>query len=289
MFRSKVLRRMASLLTLGIVTAAGSLIVAAPARAASVSHTYFHFNMCGNKCNAGGLNVANDVINSIYNRNPQPFVVTLNEVCGNQYNHMYYSTQLGAYFGRFFVTVPGACANGTDYGIAIWVKTPSYAVVTEVWLPDPYNKEDRKLGCLKTSATGGGTQPLIACVTHIDPHDDTTTVQIRAVADTVRPHWTGNHVMVAGDFNATPKSSRMSPMYHSGYDIPGTGIFNEADSADLGRNTNGTTGTYNEDTQGWEKIDYIFLSKFDYTNYSGDATYAANSDHDPLWAVVTYV
>jgi endonuclease/exonuclease/phosphatase family metal-dependent hydrolase len=288
--RKSFRNRVAVLLIAVCAAATAPFIAAAPAQAASVSHTYFSFNMCGNVCNSGGLNVANDTISSIANRNPQPLVVALQEVCRNQYNHMYYSAPLAAYYGYFDVTVPGACSNGEDYGIAILLKTSNFTMHTSAWLPDPYNKEDRKLLCLRTTATGGGTQPLIACNTHIDPHGDTATVQIKYVGDVAKGLWSGHHVMVAGDFNAAPNSSKMAPLYTTAYTPAGTGVFNEADSANLNRNTSGTSsGPYNESTHGSQKIDYIFLSRYDYTNFSGDATSAANSDHDPFWAVVTYV
>jgi endonuclease/exonuclease/phosphatase family metal-dependent hydrolase len=37
------------------------------------------------------------------------------------------------------------------------------------------------------------------------------------------------------------------------------------------------------------KIDYIFLSRYDFSGTYGDATYALRSDHTPLWAWTNYV
>ncbi|MEV4412996.1 endonuclease/exonuclease/phosphatase family protein [Catellatospora sp. NPDC049609] len=277
-----------------VASALAPFVSPAPAQAASVTHVYLHFNMCGNKCNSAGLGVANAVISSINNRNPQPLVVTLNEVCRSQYNHMYGS--LAPYYGRFETTVPARCADGSDYGIAILLKTSVYSFAGAWWLPeaDKPSVEDRKVMCLRTTATGGGTQPLVACVTHIDPDSAVSDNQIQAVSDYVEPLWSGNHVMVGGDFNVTPKSSRINPMYSNQYSPAGNGIFNEADRPTTwSRNTDGCACATNEYTTDSvltpQKIDYIFLSRYDFENYTADATTSSYSDHQPLWATVTYV
>lgn len=289
---------MARLLVAVLAAVAPTVLVATPAHAASVSHKYFHFNMCGNKCRGGNLDVANDVINSVNSSSPQPFAITLNEVCRNQYDHLYYN--LTPYYGRFEVTVPGACSNGSDYGIAVMVRTWNYSFYGAWQLPGGY--ERRKLVCIKTSATGGGTQPLIACATHIDYHSDVQAAQIQFVADRGREMWSGNHVLIGGDFNVTPGSSKLNPMYSSLYPS-GTGIFNEADAANYSRSGGGVSVSYNEYTGGctsypcgagqwWlptKKIDYIFLSRYDFSSFTADATYALRSDHTPLWAWATFV
>lgn len=291
------------------VRAAGLLLLAGmavplagpvPAYAASVVHTYLQFNMCGNACNSGGLDVANDVVASVNSRSP--FVVTLNEVCRNQYSHIW--ATLIPYYGKFETTVPGACANGADYGNAILLRTSSFTDLAPTgWtLPNPGGNETRKLSCLRTSATGGGTQPLVACVTHIDYHDANLAQQVASVASTTRALWSGNHVLVGGDFNIRPTDPRLNPMYAPGYSPAGTGVFNEADApSSLSRSGGGAGSATNEYTgqcfsrpcgTTWlprAKIDYMFLSRLDFSGYSADATYAGRSDHTPLWATATYV
>jgi endonuclease/exonuclease/phosphatase family metal-dependent hydrolase len=281
-----------------VAAAVPLLTTAAPAQAASVSQKYFHFNMCGNKCRGGNLDVADDVVNSVNGSSPQPFVLTLNEVCRNQYDRIY--TRLLPYYGRYEVTVPGGCSNGADYGIAVLVRTSSYSFYNSWRLPGGY--EARRLACIRTSDTGGGTQPLIACVTHIDYHSDVQAGQIQFVADRGREMWSGNHVLIGGDFNVTPSDAKLNPMYSSLYPS-GTGIFNEADSANNSRSGGGVSVTYNEYTGGcvsypcgagklWlpkKKIDYIFLSRYDFTGYTADATSALRSDHTPLWGWATFV
>jgi endonuclease/exonuclease/phosphatase family metal-dependent hydrolase len=278
-------------LAVALAIAVAPFLASTPAHA-ETSHTYLQFNMCGNSCNRASMAVADDVIRWIYQRSQPPLVVTLEEVCRSQYDHIYFSGELASYFGRFETTIPGRCDDGSDYGIAILLKTSNFSLVGSWWLPesDEPSDEDRKLVCLKTTATGGGSQPLVACVTHIEPDAAVYDEQIEAVADYLRPLWSDNHIMVGGDFNVTPKASQINPMYETYYSPAGTGIFNEADApASFNRNTQGTKTAYNESTDGSNKIDYIFLSRFDFTNYSGEATKAPHSDHDALWAVVTFV
>jgi endonuclease/exonuclease/phosphatase family metal-dependent hydrolase len=269
------------------------------AQAASVLHKYLQFNMCGNKCRGGNLDVANDVINSVNNSSPQPFAITLNEVCRNQYDHIYGT--LVPYYGRYEVTVPGACDNGADYGIAVLVRTSNYTFHNAWRLPGGH--EARKMVCIRTTATGGGTQPLIACSTHIDNHSDVQAGQIAFVAARGREMWSGHHVLIGGDFNVKPNDSKLNPMYspeHAG----GSGVFNEADTNGFSRAGGGVGSDYNEYTGGcfstpcgyrandWKpsgKIDFIFLSRYDFTGTYGDATYALRSDHTPLWAWTIYV
>jgi endonuclease/exonuclease/phosphatase family metal-dependent hydrolase len=302
MQRNMLRVHLARILVVALTAIAGSVAFATAAQAASVPLTFFQFNMCGHSCNDGNLNVSNDVINSVNNRNPQPFVVTLNEVCRNQYNNIYFT--LAPYYGRFETTVANGCGSGNDYGIAILLRTSNFSTVG-VWnLPNPGGNELRKLVCLSTSATGGGTQPLVACVTHIDNHDANIAQQITFVANTTRPLWSGNHVMVGGDFNVGPSDSRLNPMYGPSYSPAGTGIFNEADApsslsrsgGSAGSSTNEYTGQCTSTPCGsnqlWlprKKIDFIFLSRLDFTGYSADATYALRSDHTPLWATLTFV
>ena len=106
----------------------------------------------------------------------------------------------------------------------------------------PGAHEPRKLACIRTAATGGGTQPLVACVTHIDYHSDVQAAQIQFVANKGREYWNGNHVLIGGDFNVSPTDSKLNPMYTSAHSPAGSGIFNEADTNGLSR-TGGDAGS----------------------------------------------
>lgn len=257
-------------------------LIPSAAHASGQSISIFQFNMCGNRCNGGSLTVAKDVENSVNNRSPQPAFVTLEEICENQYWDIW--NNLAPYYGTFIPTGP-TCSNGQAYGIAILTRTSSYSNLGSWNLPNPYGHENRKMGCLQTS-TFGGTQPVVACVTHIDYHSDTYASQISWVANQAHSFWSGHKVLVMGDFNVTPWNSAISPMYNT---AGGTGIFYEADEPPSGSRTY-IGSDYNEVTCGGKKIDYVFLSEYDfYSNYWGDATYASNSDHAPLWAGVQLI
>jgi endonuclease/exonuclease/phosphatase family metal-dependent hydrolase len=292
--RTMLLRRLTRLLVVALMGAAPLAVVARPAQAASARLAFLQFNMCGNACGTH-MTIVTDVENSINNHSPQPFVVTLNEVCRSQYNKLY--SDLLPYYGHFEPTLSGRCWDGSDYGVAILLRTSSYSYLGSWWLPNPAGTEPRKMSCLQTNVSGA-SQPLVACVTHIDTNSANIPSQISAVASRARGYWSGHKVLVGGDFNTTPGSSALNPMYSTLYS-GGTGVFNEADSGNFSRGGGGTGSTYNEYTGGclhwpcgyrandWKtqrKIDYIFLSRYDFTSYSADATYSLHSDHVPLWA-----
>jgi endonuclease/exonuclease/phosphatase family metal-dependent hydrolase len=289
--------RLARFLAIACVLVTVPLFRPAPVNAASASLSFLQFNMCGNACGTQ-MTVVTDLENSINNHSPQPFVVTLDEVCRSQYKKLW--GDLVPYYGHFETTVAGRCWDGSDYGIAILLRTSAFSYLGSWWLPNPGNNEPRKMSCLQTDVPGA-SQPLVACVTHIDTHSANIPSQISAVASRAQSYWSGHKVLVGGDFNTTPSNSALNPMYSTSY-ANGTGVFNEADSSNFSRGGGGVGSTYNEYTGGcasypcgWQaaywnptkKIDYIFLSKYDFISYSADATYALHSDHTPLWATAT--
>jgi len=275
---------MLALLSL-LATTATIVSNAAPARAAS-SITMLQFNMCGSRCNNGGMTVAQDVVNSV-NNHANVQVITLNEVCQRQYNYIYtnlsWQNTDGSSTGYFTATVPGGCTNGDNYGIAVLVRTRNFTRVGSYVLPNPGGNEPRRLTCLKTSSFGG-SQPLLVCVTHVDYHSENIAPQVNFIASKGEQFWNANKVVIAGDFNTRPWTSPMSSMYATD---GGTGIFYEADLPPSGSVTY-VGSDYNEPTENGSKIDYIFLSKLDFTGYSADATSAPHSDHVPLWGNLTW-
>jgi endonuclease/exonuclease/phosphatase family metal-dependent hydrolase len=154
--------------------------------------------------------------------------------------------------------------------------------------------------CVGTTAFGG-SQPLVACVTHIDYHSANIAQQITAVANRANGYYSGNHVIVGGDFNVAPDNSALNAMYRSAYSRSGFGFFNEADApSGLSRSSGRCAGcSTNEATvcggqkypcgylkqyYPYDKIDFIFLGAGDFASFTADATYALHSDHTPLWA-----
>jgi endonuclease/exonuclease/phosphatase family metal-dependent hydrolase len=138
---------------------------------------------------------------------------------------------------------------------------------------------------------------------HIDTHSANQPSQIQSVANRASGYYSGNHVVVGGDFNVTPGSSYISPMYASWYSPSGSGIFNEADAPSSYSRSGGCAGCstneytvcggqhyscgYGQTYTPTSKIDYIFLGGGDFASYSADATYALHSDHTPLWGTTS--
>ncbi len=275
------------LLGVAVLAVAAPLAVAIPAppaSATSYTQTYLQFNMCGNACHKGAGGVVADIERSILSRSPQPFVVTLNEVCKNQFDRL--NRDLGRYEGRFGPTGP-RCANGQPYGNAILVRSSNFSHLGTWSLPNPGRNEGRRLLCLRIPITGN--QPMVACVTHIDYHVANKAAQISKVASIVGQYDANNGVLVGGDFNTRPWEAPLHAMYRSYYSPSGRGIFIECDSPKP-YNREYKTSSYNEGTfkSNNRKLDYIFLSR-DWSNWWGDATTSSSYfDHRLLWGGATY-
>lgn len=255
------------------------------ASAESTEQSFLTFNMCGNKCYQGSNDAASDVVRSVTRATPQPTSIMLQEVCRSQFDKI--DADLPRHTGYFTTTKFNGCANGEDYGIAVLVKSSSYAVVHDERLGEPFGdvgRERRRLLCL-THQVSGASQPLVSCSTHVtsvrknSPHtvsdERNRNYQINQVAAHTKKLWDGNKVVVGGDFNAEPTSTDMDAMYHRSYSIAGRGIFREADGDD------------NAPTRGDAKIDYLFLSRLDFKKSRGIVTDAKRSDHRLLWGWAT--
>lgn len=282
------MRLVRRLLAALLVTVAGLAVVPAAVPAASATSarlTFLSANLCGNACGTR-MTVVGDLEQALRARSP--YAVTLQEVCRSQLNRLL--ADLPAYRGRFATTLAKRCWDGSDYGIAVLVRTSSFTVAGEWWLPNPGGNEPRKLLCLQSSVAGA-SQPLVACSVHVDYHAANLAAQLAAVASRTRSLYRGHKVLVGGDLNTTPGSSALNPMYDSAY-WHGTGVFEEADATNHRRSGGGPDSTYNEFTScgsmpcgpSNRKIDYVFMSRYDFTNRSADATNAAHSDHALLWA-----
>src|SRR3982751_6996617 len=102
------------------------------AGSAAVGQSYLQFNMCGNACNHGDLAVVHNLEQTI--EADHPSVVTLNEMCANQFERL--SGDLPGYAGRFDNTGP-VCTNGARYGNAILLRGPAVEPVGSWLLPNP--------------------------------------------------------------------------------------------------------------------------------------------------------
>ena len=110
------------------------------ANAASARVGFLQFNVCGKTCHLGTA-VVGDIENAVGSASPQPFVLTLNEMCRSDYAKL--TADLPAYHGFFQTTLPRNCADGSDNGDAILVRTASVTYLGSWALPRP---EGRKVG-----------------------------------------------------------------------------------------------------------------------------------------------
>jgi endonuclease/exonuclease/phosphatase family metal-dependent hydrolase len=235
--------------------------------------TILQFNMCGDACGTR-FAVVDDLEGEITGGRP-PFVVTLDEVCRRQYDRLLADLP---YHGHFQPTVRNRCWDGSDYGIAVLVRSSDVEYAGSMPLPAPAGGEPRTVTCVRTVVT---RQPLVACATHLDTDPRNTPSQVAAVAEHVDAFRTGAAVVVGGDFNTTPDQPALDPMDAG---------FVEADAADdaftggCPRARCGTGPGYVHPTR---KIDYVFLSRGHFTGVSAVVGSAPHSDHTPLWATAT--
>jgi endonuclease/exonuclease/phosphatase family metal-dependent hydrolase len=232
------------------------------------------FNMCGNACGTR-FAVVDDLEAEITGRTRQPFVVTLNEVCRGQYDRLLADLP---YHGHFQPTMPNRCWDGSDYGIAVLVRSSDVGYAGSAPLPAPAGGEPRTVTCVRTAFQ---SRPLVACATHLDTDPANTASQVTAVVEHAGAFRAGAAVVVGGDFNTTPGRPALDPM---------DADFVEADAADDAF-TGGCSRARCGDGPGYahptRKIDYVFLSRGDFTGVSALVTSAAHSDHTPLRATAT--
>lgn len=242
--------------------------VAASAEPGAV--TVLQFNLCGSACGTR-FAIVDDLEREIRDSAPQPYVVTLDEVCRGQYDRLV--ADLG-YAGHFEPTVPERCWDGSDYGIAILVRTGAGSVqVAGSWaLPAPAGGEPRRLACVRTAVRD---RPLVGCVTHLDTDPANTPSQVAAVVAAVAGF---PAVVLGGDFNALPDSAAMTPLYARFREVGG-GLTGGCSAARCGAGSGLARPT--------RKIDYVFLSRGDFADPVARTGDAPHSDHVPLWATAT--
>jgi endonuclease/exonuclease/phosphatase family metal-dependent hydrolase len=236
--------------------------------------TILQFNMCGSACGTR-FAVVDDLESQITGHVPSPYVVTLDEVCRVQYDRLLEDLP---YHGHFQPTVRHRCWDGSDYGIAVLVRTSDVEYAGSAPLPAPAGGERRTVTCVRTTVPG---RPLVACAAHLDTDPANTPSLVAAVADHVNAVRAGAAVVVGGDFNTTPGRPALDPIEAG---------FVEADAAHDAF-TGGCSRHHCGDGPGYahptRKIDYVFLSRGDFTGISAAVASAAHSDHTPLWATAT--
>jgi endonuclease/exonuclease/phosphatase family metal-dependent hydrolase len=267
------------------VAAAVAFAISGSAHATGFTQTYLQLNMCGNACNHGGFAVTDNIEATVGERTPT--LVTLNEVCENQYDRL--QADLTAYRARFDPTGP-TCQDGARYGNALFARTTDLTFIGSWLLPNPAEDEARRLMCLHMRVPG---QPaVVVCVTHISSFLANVGPQVSAAAGILNGLDTTDPVLLAGDFNTDPGDARMNPLYNSCY-AGGIGHFREADSTGCARRsaldqTNGTD-VFNQETFPRHKYDDIFLVDGGWCAVRADVIDAAGglSDHHAEFATAT--
>jgi endonuclease/exonuclease/phosphatase family metal-dependent hydrolase len=250
---------MARLRTVALAVSAVLLVLAlAGSGQGTDEQTYLQFNLCGNACSTGSLPVVLHIEDAVRDR--QPYGLTLNELCENQYTHL--SGDLPGYAGRFEPTGP-RCHNGTRYGIAILVRARSTTLVGSWELPNPAGDETRRLVCVRPA----GPHAPVVCVTHVSNESGNIEAQVAAIADHLHGLLGHGPVILGGDFNTDPPDARLNPVYAGFWDADASGDHR----------------TYQR-----HKYDYLFLSRGDWSVAATDAgdIAAGRSDHNALWARV---
>ncbi|MGW6500253.1 endonuclease/exonuclease/phosphatase family protein [Nonomuraea angiospora] len=228
----------------------------------------------------------------------RPDVVTLNEVCREQYDELLSITSANGYtlHGQFTAAPdPQSTCDSSEPGNALISSTPLSNVETTPLPGDDSPSEQNNLTCADTTMRG---QVVKACVTQLSDVTQARPAQAEAVAQRVNAHIdAGFPVIVGGDFQSNPDGAVLTPLYsHHG----GTGKLHELDETDIqyfdsdagdcppvDRRCRSGEGTVPNLVLPL-KLDYLFVSD-DFAALDADATRSSVSSHVPLrgWATLT--
>lgn len=240
--------------------------------AAGKTKAYMQLNIAGNSMHKGGLAPAKEVVSLV--KAEQPYVVTLNEVCATQFDYIKKNLS-GSGYRAWHGHTGVSCKNGSAFGNVVLIRIAS-SVVGNWALPNPVEKEHRRLLCVKAT-----NYAMVACSTHISWGAGDQVAQIRAVADRLATFRAkGYRVIIGGDFNVTPTSAALDPMYDTCYPSGAGVLFETAGTRCAARSGEATVGAT-------RKIDYIFFSE-EYQGLKGEAVPTGVSDHKVLWGTATY-
>lgn len=272
---------------------------APPAAAAVVRDLkVLQFNIAGGAKNAGSMTVADYVVGRVLAE--QPDVISLNEVCDDQYQHIrdrlneagyganshFAHTKLVALECSELVQPDGA-------GNAIFVRAgiedgsaTSYYFDGPDTLVDSWDGFlDRGIACV----TARFEIPIRACAAHTSPEDDVASREAATIARVFGPEAERRPFILVGDLNVAPSyPSPQAPAIAVLYapEAGGTGPFWEADMFHSGS----PPRPGGAPTQGSSKIDYILASKNHFSSEvsarveePGECDGHPCSDHRLVW------
>lgn len=255
-----------------LAAASGHVAGGPGAAGAGKTKQYLQFNIAGNSMHGGKVTPAKTVVSDVKAR--LPYVVTLNEVCGTQFD--YIEEHLASYGYRAQHGHTGVnCKDGSAFGNVVLIKIASERIGN--WkLPNPVNGEHRRLLCVKAT-----NYAMAACATHISYGKDDKEAQVSAVAARMaKLRAKGYRVILGGDFNLQPHHTQLDPIYASCYPS-GSGAMYEAAAHRCGARDGAPT------VDGKWKLDYLFFTG-QYEGLQATTTSTPVSDHTELWATATY-
>jgi endonuclease/exonuclease/phosphatase family metal-dependent hydrolase len=295
----------------------GAMLVVAAAAVPSVAHAAVSFqvgtfNMAGGHEEHGpkGDEAPEALVRSVNDRNPA--FITLQEACRDW--SAYLDNQLANYTVKFDPVVGGngsvaRCKHDSDFGNAVLYRNdlgPDLAQAEGHSLGSPTGTEQREMLCVRFESTN-----MTACSAHLTAGGGGTNAAARrAEAERAREilstTYAGSTHFVGGDLNESPLSGATGVFYHTDYGFGATGGYKEVDSPcgndiDDGFPVSGPPyfifcrdgerthddWIFEEGSPVGQKIDFIFVTPT-VTVQSADATFAIHSDHDPLWADISF-
>jgi endonuclease/exonuclease/phosphatase family metal-dependent hydrolase len=304
-----------------IAVAFGTQVIAAPTpaqAATTVDITIGQFNMAGGNKDYGwrGNEVPDALIRSIEGRSPKLAFVTINEGCEDWLRYL--DDQLAGYSVAFNAVRTGSGAvarckttpedqpdytprHESDFGNAVIFRDDlGVDAANEYDLGTPTG-EKREMYCVEATA-----KRIVICSAHLtsdnSSYRELEGARAKSILATTYADYTK---FVGGDLNATPLETELDSFYHSDYGFGATGELKEVDSPCLNAMQETYLGYIGEnpiylpcrdgepthdalgDIIQVDKLDYIFVSPTVFVR-TADATSSTYSDHDPLWADVTF-
>lgn len=224
------------------------------------------FNVCGGVCRRGEVATTARFIAGVATRRGAG-VVLLQELCYSQYLRVRALLGRQGFRGRFGAqTDSPACADddpvhGTGFGVAVLVRGRILRSVLDP-LPTSRGVEHRVL--LGVTATVAGRPTFVAAV-HLSPSArEGRREQLRAVERFVAPH-AATPAVIGGDFNTLPRDPALGPMFSR---------FTE-----LAETPGGNPEMAELPTFATKKIDYIFLSRRQFSRPEAATVATSLSDH----------
>jgi endonuclease/exonuclease/phosphatase family metal-dependent hydrolase len=244
-------------------------------RGASRAATVVSFNACGGVCRRGEVDRTAAHIADVALRRDADAVL-LQELCYGQYVRVRTLLAAHGYTGRFVASTRSRACAGDDhrqalgFGVAELVRG---RISGSLVLPLPTSRGFERRTLLGVSALIGGRRTLVLVV-HLSPSAAAGLDRQLALLSGYLDRYTGEPVIVGGDFNSLPDKAGLATVYSAA--AGGTGDFIEADELRGRRPARGGAPTF--DVAG-RKIDYVFLSADFFSHPQATSLWTGLSDH----------